>query len=129
MRAGFWRCSNSASTLSSRRRPALRSSEMIRPMIMALALLFCVGADPALSQQPLPAKFADDPVAKALGPDVFNAALKEGKVVWYGATTTQDFFEKGGQEKFQRRFGIKLELINGRLRVLTDRLRTESAVG
>jgi len=101
---------------------------MMRSVISALALVFVAGVGPALSQQQLPAKFANDPVAKALGPDVFNAALKEGKVVWYGATTTQDFFDKGGQDRFEKRFGIKLELINARLRVLTDRLRTESAV-
>lgn len=101
---------------------------MMRSVMSALALFFAAGVGPALSQQQLPAKFANDPVAKALGADVFNAALKEGKVVWYGATTTQDFFDKGGQDRFEKRFGIKLELINARLRVLTDRLRTESAV-
>lgn len=71
----------------------------------------------------------NDPVAKALGADVIAAAKKEGKVVWYGATTTQDFYNKGGKDRFEKRFGIKLELINGRLRNLTDRLLTESAVG
>jgi iron(III) transport system substrate-binding protein len=97
-------------------------------LLHTLGALAVVLAAPALAQQQLPAKFADDPVAKALGAEVFNAALKEGKVVWYGATTTQDFYNKGGQERFEKRFGIKLELINGRLRTLTDRLNTESAV-
>src|SRR6266704_649414 len=101
---------------------------MITRSISAILFVIMAAAGPVHSQQQLPARFAADPVAKALGPEVFNAALKEGNVVWYGATTTQDFFDKGGQERFEKRFGIKLNLINGRLRTLTDRLRTESAV-
>lgn len=84
---------------------------------------------PAAAQETLPEKFADDPVAKAVGPEIFNAALKEGKVVWYGATTTSDFIKAGGADLFKKRFGIEVELVNGRLRNLTDRLSTESAVG
>lgn len=92
------------------------------------AIVMMTAAISATAQQ-LPAKFANDPVAIALGPEVFNAALKEGKVTWYGATSTGEFLDQGGLERFEKRFGIKLDRVDGRLRALTDRLRTEAAVG
>lgn len=97
----------------------------------AMLIAGTLTAVPSISsaQEALPEKFANDPVAKALGPKIFNAALKEGKVVWYGATTTSDFIKAGGGDLFKTRFGIEVELVNGRLRNLTDRLSTEAAVG
>lgn len=92
----------------------------------AVGLLFSAAA---FAQDKLPARLADDPVAKALGPAVINAALKEGKVVWYGGTTSQQFFDSGAKDRFEKRFGIRIELISGRMRHLTDRIRTEVAVG
>src|SRR5689334_21307945 len=80
--------------------------------VVAAALL----ASPVLAQSQLPAKFANDPVAQAVGPEVFNAALKEGRVVWYGATSSDAFLSGGGIERFEKRFGIKLEQVQGRLR-------------
>ena len=95
-----------------------------------LALLFAVAGFgmEATAQEALPAKFADDPVAKALGPAVFNAALKEGAVNWYGDDVANDFLAGGGKERFEKRFGIKLVDTTGRLRELTDRIRTEGSV-
>jgi iron(III) transport system substrate-binding protein len=95
-------------------------------MAAVAALLF---ASPAIAQSQLPAKFANDPVAQAVGPEVFNAALKEARVVWYGATSSDAFLSGGGIERFEKRFGIRLEQVQGRLRGLTDRLKTEGAVG
>lgn len=83
----------------------------------------------ALAQDRLPERLANDPVAKALGPQVINAALKEGMLTWYGGTTSEDFMKGGSREKFEKRFGIKIEIVSGRLRSLTDRIRTEGAVG
>lgn len=83
----------------------------------------------AFAQGKLPPRLANDPVAKALGPAVVNAALKEGKIVWYGGSTSQQFYDAGGKERFQKRFGIEIEIISGRLRNMADRIRTEAAVG
>ena len=95
---------------------------------VATTALMLVAAT-ARGQDQLPAKFANDPVAKAVGPQIFNAALKEGSVVWYGATSSDAFLNGGGIERFEKRFGIRLEQVQGRLRALTDRLKTEGAVG
>ncbi len=84
---------------------------------------------PATAQGQLPAEFADDPVAKALGPAVINAALKEGTVNLYSGTTTRDFLQNGGQAKFEKRFGIKIKPLTSELRKLVDRIRTEISVG
>lgn len=83
---------------------------------------------PVQAQQSLPAKFADDPVAKAVGPEIFNAALKEGTLTMYGDDVANGFLNEGGKERFAKRFGIKIVDTIGRLRELTDRLRTEGAV-
>jgi iron(III) transport system substrate-binding protein len=99
-----------------------------RRSVLALSGAFLLPAA-AWADAGLPAKFQNDPVAKALGPTIFNAALNEGKVTWYGATTTHDFLVAGGKQRFEQRFGVSIELINGQLRNLTDRLQTESAVG
>ena len=99
--------------------------------LVAVATLSCVigfGPVPATAQQNLPAKFAEDPVAKALGAETFNAALKEGKVNWYGADVSEDFLKSGARENFEKRFGIKIVDTMGRLREQTDRLRTEGSV-
>src|SRR5687768_15444625 len=75
----------------------------------------------------LPANLANDPVTKALGAEVMSAAIKEGRVVWYAGDNTGEFFQAGGKEAFEKRFGIKMEPVTGRLREQTDRLRAEHA--
>ena len=77
----------------------------------------------------LPANLANDPVTKAVGADVMAAALKEGRVVWYAGDNIGEFFKAGGKEAFEKRFGIKIEPVTGRLREQTDRLRAEHAAG
>ena len=77
----------------------------------------------------LPANLANDPVTKLLGPEVMSAALKEGRVVWYGGDNTGEFFSHGGKEAFEKRFGIRIEPVIGRLREQTDRVRAEHASG
>ena len=93
---------------------------------MALALLMPGAAG---AQDGLPARLANDPVVKALGAKVVAAAIKEGTVSWYGGSTSEDFFKGGARERFEKRFGIKVDLVSGRLRSMTDRIRTEGAVG
>lgn len=86
-------------------------------------------ASPAIAQATLPPELANDPVAKALGPEIINAARKEGVVNLYSGTTTRDFLEHGGQERFEKRFGIKVKPLTSELRKLVDRIRTEASVG
>ena len=76
-----------------------------------------------------PAQLANDPIAKALGTDVMNAALKEGRVHWYAGDNTAEFFKAGGKATFEKRFGIRIEPLAGRLREHTDRVRAEQAAG
>src|SRR5436190_4234349 len=83
----------------------------------------------AAAQEQLPPQLANDPVAKALGPAVINAALKEGSINLYSATTTRDFLQAGGQAAFEKRFGIKIKPLTTELRKLVDRIRTEISVG
>ncbi len=90
-------------------------------------LLAILGSGPAPAQQ-LPARLANDPVAQALGPDVINAALKEGVVNWYGSDTTMDFLNAGRKKAFEDRFGIKIEVLGAPLRRIVDRVRTEISV-
>lgn len=92
----------------------------------ASVLLF---ADRGYAQEKLPEKLANDPVAKALGAEIVNAAIKEGKIVWYGGSSAQDFMDAGGKERFEKRFGVKVDVVSGRLRGMTDRIKTEGAVG
>jgi iron(III) transport system substrate-binding protein len=106
-----------------------RATSFAVSVIAGVVLCATISSGSAIAQEQLPAKFANDPVAKALGPKIFNAALKEGKVTWYGATSTGEFLDHGGLERFEKRFGIKIDRVDGRLRGLTDRLRTEAAVG
>jgi ABC-type Fe3+ transport system substrate-binding protein len=77
----------------------------------------------------IPAHLANDPVAKALGADVMTAALKEGRVHWYAGDNTAEFFKAGGKAAFEKRFGIRIEPLAGRLREQTDRVRAEQAAG
>ncbi len=84
-------------------------------------------ATQALAQQ-LPANIANDPVTKLLGADVMAAAIKEGSLTWYGSSTSQDFLEQGGKERFEKRYGIKINTVFAPLRNITDRIRTETAV-
>jgi iron(III) transport system substrate-binding protein len=94
--------------------------------VLAFAFLSAV---PAWAQSALPERLKNDPVAKALGPDVINAALKEGAVELYSGTTTRDFLDKGGRKRFEERFGIKIRPLTAELRKLVDRIRTEISVG
>jgi iron(III) transport system substrate-binding protein len=75
------------------------------------------------------AQLANDPIAKALGPTVMSAALKEGRVHWYAGDNSGEFFKAGGKAAFEKRFGIRIEPLVGRLREQTDRLRAEQAAG
>jgi iron(III) transport system substrate-binding protein len=104
---------------------------MKRTMISLLTGAALVGLIPiaAHAQDKLPARLANDPVAKALGAKIVNAAIKEGEVMWYGGNTGQDFLDGGGRKRFEERFGIKVKVISGRLRGVTDRIRTEISVG
>jgi iron(III) transport system substrate-binding protein len=98
--------------------------------IFRVSLIFAaLGALPAAAQEQLPPQLANDPVAKALGPAVINAALKEGSINLYSATTTRDFLQSGGQAAFEKRFGIKIKPLTTELRKLVDRIRTEISVG
>ena len=96
-----------------------------RGLIVA-TVLAAFGSGQALAQQ-LPAHLANDPVAKALGAKIINAAIKEGAVHWYGGNTTRDFLKKKKKE-FEKRFGIKINATTGSLRKMTQRVRTEYAV-
>ena len=98
-----------------------RKSILIPSFILAIALFGDALAASA------PANLASDPITKLLGADVMNAAVKEGRVVWYAGDNTGEFFQAGGKEAFEKRFGIKIEPVTGRLREQTDRLRAESA--
>src|SRR4051794_32997713 len=82
-----------------------------------------LAAAPAAAQEKLPAQLANDPVAQALGPAVMNAAIKEGSINLYSATTTRDFLQAGGQADFEKRFGIKIKPLTTELRKLVDRIR------
>jgi ABC-type Fe3+ transport system substrate-binding protein len=96
---------------------------------LSLALFLILGQPRAAASAAAPAQLANDPVAKALGPDVMNAALKEGRVHWYAGDNTAEFFKAGGKAAFEKRFGIRIEPLAGRLREQTDRLRAEQAAG
>ena len=109
---------------------------MLRLFTTSLTLLgsaaFAAGwlaLQPAAAQEQLPAQLANDPIARALGPAVMNAAIKEGAINLYSATTTRDFLQAGGQANFEKRFGIKIKPLTAELRKLVDRIRTEISVG
>jgi ABC-type Fe3+ transport system substrate-binding protein len=106
------------------------SSWTFKAIVVFFALLFLLHAQaPAANSAGAPAQLADDPIAKALGPAVMSAALKEGRVHWYAGDNTGEFFKGGGKAAFEKRFGIKVEPLVGRLREQTDRLRAEQAAG
>lgn len=90
--------------------------------------VFCLSSA-AAAQSTLPPELANDPVAKALGPEIINAARKEGQFNFYATTTTRDFLDNGGQANFEKRFGIKIRPLISEQRKLVDRIRTEISVG
>jgi hypothetical protein len=77
----------------------------------------------------IPDKLVNDPVAKALGPEIMNAAIKEGVVVWYGSATGLQNFKEYAEKEFEKRFGIRLEAVPGTMRELTERIRAEHVTG
>ena len=106
------------------------SSWTFKSIVAFFAVLFLLHAQPReATSAGAPAQLADDPIAKALGPAVMSAALKEGRVHWYAGDNTGEFFKGGGKAAFEKRFGIKVEPLVGRLREHTDRLRAEQAAG
>jgi len=102
----------------------------LKSIVAFFALLFLLHAQPPdATSAAAPAQLANDPIAKALGPAVMSAALKEGRVHWYAGDNTGEFFKAGGKAAFEKRFGIIIEPLTGRLREHTDRLRAEQAAG
>ena len=101
------------------------------PIIMTLGIAFAATtAIDAMAQNKLPAALANDPIAKALGAKVINAARKEGTVTWYGGSTTRKFVKKHKvSKKLMKRFGFKVEMVIGKAASLTERIKTEFAVG
>jgi ABC-type Fe3+ transport system substrate-binding protein len=97
--------------------------------VLGIAVGVTAAAD-AMAEDKLSAALANDPIAKALGAKVINAARKEGKVVWYGGTTTRKFVKRyKASKKLEKRFGIKIETVIGKNANLTERIKTEHAVG
>ena len=76
--------------------------------LLSIMLLGALSGDASAASAP--ANLANDAVTKLLGADVMNAAVKEGRVVWYAGENTGEFFQAGGKEAFEKRFGIKIEL-------------------
>ncbi len=107
----------------------LKISAIASTILSTVLMTGWLAVQPATAQDQLPARLANDPVAKALGPAVINAAIKEGAVNLYSGTTTRDFLQAGGQADFERRFGIKVKPLTAELRKLVDRIRTEISVG
>ena len=84
----------------------------------------------AMAQDKLSAALANDPIAKALGAKIINAARKEGAVTIYGGTTIRKFVKRYKvKKKLMKRFGIKVEMVIGKNANLTERIKTEHAVG
>ena len=104
-----------------------RTVKLVSNVLVILFLLHLQAREAASASAP--AQLANDPVAKALGADVMNAALKEGRVHWYAGDNTAEFFKAGGKAAFEKRFGIRIEPLAGRLREHTDRVRAEQAAG
>ena len=103
----------------------------IAPISTALGLALALGAaTSAPAAEMLPANLANDPVAKALGAKVINAARKEGEIVWYGGSTLRKFLKKGkGKSRFTERFGIKINEVIADNAAIYQRIKTEAAVG
>jgi len=99
--------------------------------LTVLGITFGVAtANDSIAQDKLSAALANDPIAKALGAKVMNAAKKEGKVTMYGGSTTRKFVKRFKvKKKIKKRFGIKLEMVIGKNAALTERIKTEHAVG
>ncbi len=104
-------------------RTETRSHWFFLLLVLLLGSLLSSGALAAT----LSANLANDPVTKLLGAEVMSGALKEGRVVWYAGDNIGEFFKAGGKEAFEKRFGIRMEPVTGRLREQTDRLRAEHA--
>jgi iron(III) transport system substrate-binding protein len=105
-------------------------SRTLALVVSVLASLLLLHAQPQeAAPASAPAQLANDPVTKALGADIVNAALKEGRVHWYAGDNTGEFFKAGGKAAFEKRFGIRIEPLVGRLREQTDRVRAEQAAG
>lgn len=84
----------------------------------------------AVAEDKLSANLADDPVAKSLGAEIINAARKEGQVTIYGGTTLRKFVKRYKvNKKLQKLYGIKVEMVIGKNANLTERIKTEHAVG
>ena len=74
------------------------SSLTFKSVVSFWAFLFLSNAQPPeVTSAAAAAQLANDPVAKALGPAVINAALKEGRVNWYAGDNTGEFFKAGGK--------------------------------
>jgi ABC-type Fe3+ transport system substrate-binding protein len=102
----------------------------IAPISTALGLALALGVVTSASvAEMLPANLAKDPVAKALGAKVINAAQKEGKLVWYGGSTVRKFLKKTkGKDRFLKRFGVKVELVSAKNASIYERIKTEAVV-
>ena len=109
----------------------LRANPWTAPLTFYFLIVFSLvhAAPMQAASAPLPGNLANDPVTKLVGPEVMSAAVKEGRIVWYAGDNTGEFFNKGGKEAFEKRFGIKMEPVVGRLREQTDRVRAEHTSG
>jgi ABC-type Fe3+ transport system substrate-binding protein len=101
------------------------------PILTVLGIAFGVtAAADAMAEDKLSAALANDPIAKALGAKVIEAARKEGKITWYGGTTMRKFVKRyKASKKLKKRFGIEIEMVVGKNANLTERIKTEHAVG
>lgn len=95
---------------------------------IAILMGFLLVVQSASGQDALPEALLNDPVTELLGPEVMAAAINEGSLTIYGSTSTESFLNNGGREAFEERFGIEIFMVSGRLRGMTDRVRTEVAV-
>jgi len=97
-------------------------------LVMAVVIIGLPAAQPQAAS--MPPQFANDPIAKALGPEIMTAAVREGKLMYYAGTRMGPWLEKTGQKKnFEKRFGIKIDLLALHPRELLERVATEHATG
>lgn len=82
----------------------------------------------AVSTEGLPDEFKDDPVAQALGAEIFNAALEEGELTIY-AGEIQRYCETWCKENFEDVYGVKLNALDTASREGAERVRAENASG
>ena len=76
----------------------------------------------------LPDKFKDDPVAQAVGAEVFNKALAEGKLTIYSGEI-KNLMDAYGDENFSQKYGIEVEALDTKSSDGADRIRAENASG